>query len=139
MTAAVTSLARHALAPPVLRWLGLLGLCAAYLQGGLNKLTGFAGAVAEMRHFGLEPAAPFAVAVIVTELLGSALVLSGRLRWLGALWLGGFTLVSTFLANRYWELAPGPDRFMAANGFHEHLGLVGGFLLVAWWDLRESR
>jgi uncharacterized membrane protein YphA (DoxX/SURF4 family) len=25
-----------------------------------------------------------------------------------------------------------PERFMAANSFFEHLGLVGGFLLVAW-------
>src|SRR3546814_17549385 len=55
-----------------------------------------------MQHFGLAPAAPFAAAVIVTELLGSLLILSGWLRWLGALWLGGFTLDSMFLANRYW-------------------------------------
>lgn len=136
---AVTALARRSLAPAALRWIGLLGLCAAYIQGGLNKLTGFGGAVAEMRHFGLAPAAPFAVAVIVTELLGPALILTGRLRWLGALWLGGFTLISTFLANRYWELAPGMERFMTANAFYEHLGLAGGFLLVAWCDLRESR
>jgi hypothetical protein len=26
-----------------------------------------------------------------------------------------------------------------ANAFFEHLGLVGGFLLVAWHDLRERR
>lgn len=139
MIAAIPSLARRALAPAALRWVGLLGLCAAYLQGGLNKLTDFGGAVAEMQHFGLAPAAPFAGAVIVTELLGSLLILSGRLRWFGALWLGGFTLVSTLLANRYWELAAGHERFMTANAFYEHLGLAGGFLLVAWWDLRESR
>lgn len=136
---AVTAFAGRMLAPPALRWIGLLGLCAAYLQGGLNKLADFGGAIAEMRHFGLEPAAPFAVAVIVTELLGAGLVLSGRLRWLGALWLGGFTLVSTLVANRYWELGPGMERFMAANTFYEHLGLAGGFLLVACWDLREAR
>jgi hypothetical protein len=33
----------------------------------------------------------------------------------------------------------GHERFMAANSFFEHLGLVGGFLLVAWLDLREKR
>jgi uncharacterized membrane protein YphA (DoxX/SURF4 family) len=135
----VTALARRSLAPAAWLWLGLLGLCAAYLQGGFNKLTDFGGAIAEMQHFGLAPAAPFAIAVIATELVGSALVLSGRLRWLGALWLGSFTLISTFLANRYWELPAGHDRFMTANGFYEHLGLVGAFLLVAWWDLREAR
>ncbi|MDH6170826.1 hypothetical protein M2282_006006 [Variovorax boronicumulans] len=31
----------------------------------------------------------------------------------------------------------GQERFMAANSFFEHLGLVGGFLLVAWHDLKE--
>jgi uncharacterized membrane protein YphA (DoxX/SURF4 family) len=55
---------------------------------------------------------------------------------LGALALAGFTLFATFVANRFWEMAP-PERFMAANSFFEHLGLVGGFLLVAWYDLRE--
>ncbi len=34
-------------------------------------------------------------------------------------------------------MAP-PERFMAANAFFEHLGLVGGFLLVAWHDLRAQ-
>ena len=30
------------------------------------------------------------------------------------------------------------ERFMAANSFFEHLGLVGGFLLVAWLDLQRK-
>jgi uncharacterized membrane protein YphA (DoxX/SURF4 family) len=123
---------------PIVRWIALLGLCAAYLQGGMNKTTDFAGAIAEMNHFGLSPAAPFAVATVVLELGASVLVLIGFYRWLGALSLAGFTLMATFIANRFWELAP-PERFMAANGFFEHLGLVGGFLLVAWHDIQEQR
>jgi uncharacterized membrane protein YphA (DoxX/SURF4 family) len=47
-----------------------------------------------------------------------------------------FTLIVTFVANRFWEISL-PDRFMIENAFFEHLGLVGGFLLVAWYDLRE--
>ena len=35
------------------RWLALLALCAAYLQGGLNKAFDFAAAIAEMQHFGV--------------------------------------------------------------------------------------
>ncbi len=50
----------------------------------------------------------------------------------------GFTLFATFIANRFWEVT-GPERFMAANSFFEHLGLIGGFLLVAWYDLREKK
>lgn len=119
-----------------LRWLFLLLLCAAYLQGGINKLTDFQSAIAEMQHFGLAPAAPLAGLVILGELGASALILSGYYRWLGAGFLAVFTLMATFVANRYWEIA-GPERFMAANGFYEHLGLAGGFLLVAWHDVRS--
>jgi uncharacterized membrane protein YphA (DoxX/SURF4 family) len=124
------------LATPAVRWIALLGLCAAYLQGGLNKALDFPSAIAEMSHFGLAPAAPFAIAVIVLELGASALILIGYYRWLGALALAGFTLMATFIANRFWGMAP-PERFMAANSFFEHLGLVGGFLLVAWHDLKD--
>jgi len=58
--------------------------------------------------------------------------------WLSALCLAGFTLLAMFIANRFWE-QPLPQRFMVENSFFEHLGLVGGFLLVAWLDLRKSR
>ncbi|RSZ43996.1 MULTISPECIES: DoxX family protein [unclassified Variovorax] len=122
---------------PALRWIALLLLCAAYLQGGLNKAMDFNAALAEMNHFGLSPAGPLAVAVIVLELGASALILTGRLRWLGALALAGFTLMATFVALRFWQMPVGQERFMAANSFFEHLGLVGGFLLVAWHDLKE--
>lgn len=120
---------------PWVRWLALLGLCAAYLQGGLNKAIDFPAAIAEMNHFGLSPAAPLAIAVIVLELAASVLILTGFYRWLGALALACFTLFATFVALRFWEMAP-PERFMAANSFFEHLGLVGGFVLVAWHDLQ---
>lgn len=121
-----------------MRLLAHLGLCAAYLQGGLVKLTDFPGAVAEMTHFGLTPAPVFATLVIALELIASVLILAGRWRWLAALVLAAFTLAATLLALRFWELPAGQERFFAANSFFEHLGLVGGFLLVAWLDLREK-
>ena len=64
----------------VVRWLALLALCAAYLQGGLTKAFAFEGAVAEMQHFGILPAAPFAVATILVELGASLLILTGIYR-----------------------------------------------------------
>lgn len=126
---------RGAFLAPAVRWVALLGLCAAYIQGGLTKAFDFQGALAEMTHFGLSPAAFFAVLVIVLEILASLMILSGRLRWLGALVLAAFTLGATFMANRFWEMVP-PERFGATNSFFEHLGLIGGFLLVAWHDLQ---
>ena len=118
------------------RGVALLGLVAAYLQGGLDKAFDFQAALDEMHHFGLEPAAPLALATIVLELGASVMILAGVWRWAGALALAVFTLFATFVANRFW-LATGQDRFMLENAFFEHLGLVGGFLLVAWMDLRE--
>lgn len=120
----------------VVRWLALLALCAPYLQGGLVKTFDFAGAVAEMRHFGLEPEVPIALATIAVELGASILILTGIRRWAGALALAGFTTCATLVANRFWELAP-PERFVAANAFFEHIGLIGGFVLVAWHDLHK--
>ena len=117
-------------------FIALLGLCAAYIQGGLTKLLDFNAAVAETQSFGLPFAAAATAATIVTELAGSALILTGIYRWLGALWLAGFTLFATFAANRFWEMQP-PQRFMVENSFFEYLGLIGGFLLIAWLDLRK--
>jgi uncharacterized membrane protein YphA (DoxX/SURF4 family) len=116
-------------------FLAHLGLCAAYIQGGLVKLTDFPGAVAEMVHFRLAPPVLFAVLVIALELVASAMVMTGFLRWLGALALAGFTLMSTLIALRFWEQPAGQARHANANAFFEHLGLAGGFLLVAWLDL----
>jgi len=131
---ATSSLAAPFSTPAIFR-VALLLLCSAYLQGGIGKLANFQGAIGEMQHFGLAPAAPFAMAVIALELGASLAILLGFWRWLGALALALFTLGATFIANRFWEM-PQPERFMAMNGFFEHLGLVGGFLLVAWYDLR---
>jgi uncharacterized membrane protein YphA (DoxX/SURF4 family) len=125
-------------ATPLVRSGALLGLCAAYLQGGIVKLANFNEALAEMSHFGLSPAMPFAVAVIALELVASVAILTGYGRWLGALALGAFTVAATFMANRYWELRS-PERFATENAFYEHLGLAGGFLLVAWHDLRDRK
>ncbi|MEP6721190.1 MAG: DoxX family protein [Variovorax sp.] len=127
---------------PVLRWIALLLLCAAYLQGGFNKAMDFGSAIAEMNHFGLTslvPAVPMATAVIVLELGASVLILTGFYRWLGAVALAAFTLFATFVALRFWQMPVGQERFMAANSFFEHLGLVGGFLLVAWHDLQGRK
>jgi uncharacterized membrane protein YphA (DoxX/SURF4 family) len=126
------------MARPSVRWLALLLLCSAYIQGPVTKILDFNGAIAEMNHFGLSPAPLFAVAVIAFELAASALILAGILRWLAALGLAGFTLMATFVALRFWEMPPGHERMMATNAFFEHLGLIGGFLLVAWHDLRSE-
>ncbi|MDW5498938.1 DoxX family protein [Pseudomonas lundensis] len=136
--AVVISQVRHAIDTPFARWLMLPAICAAYIQGGLVKALDFNGAMAEMTHFGLQPAALFAGLVILLELGASALILTGFYRWLGALALAGFTLAATLMANRFWEMNP-PERFIGMNGFFEHIGLAGALLLVALYDLKEHK
>lgn len=120
------------------RRLALLALCSAYIQGSIDKCLDFQGAIAEMDHFGLHPAAPFALAVICLELGASGLILSGFQRWLGAFVLAAFTLTASFLANRFWEV-PAPGRTAIENAFFEHVGLTGAFVLIALHDLVERR
>ncbi|MBX5044520.1 DoxX family protein [Rhizobium lentis] len=132
-----SSMAR-AVRSPVTRTMSLIALCAAYIQGPISKIYDFNGALAEMDHFGLHPAVFFAVAVIVFELTASAMVICGFLRWAGALALSGFTLVATFIALRFWEMAPGMDRMVATNAFFEHFGLAGAFVFVAAFDLTKG-
>jgi len=123
----------------LIEFLSLLALCSAYIQGPITKIFDFNGALAEMDHFGLHPTLFFAVVVIIFELAMSAAILSGFVRWAAALALAAFTILATLLALRFWELPPGMERTMAMNGFFEHLGLAGAFVLVAWHDLRTKK
>jgi transmembrane protein len=101
-----------------------------FWQGGIVKLLDFNGAVAEMAHAGLQPALLIVIATLVTEFVGSALILANRYVWLGAGWLGVFTLLSTLIAHRYWEFT-GERRFMEMNSFYEHATICAAFILVA--------
>lgn len=120
----------------VLEWaptwfLARLLLVSAYLLGGIVKLADWPGAIAEQAHFGMQPPALWAALTIAVEIAGSALILSNRLVWLGAGMLGIFTFFAALTANAFWSMPHGQERFMATNAFFEHLGLIGGFVLVA--------
>jgi uncharacterized membrane protein YphA (DoxX/SURF4 family) len=123
---------------PVLLPLARVALVSAFLIGGFQKLADFPAAIAEQAHFGLQPAWLWAVAAIVVELIGSALVIVGRWVWLGAGGLGVLTAVSMLVANDFWAQT-GHDRFMATNAFFEHLGLIAGLVLIAALSLYEQQ
>jgi len=123
-------LVEHMLDWPGTWFVARLALCSAYLLGGVVKLTDFPAAIAEQAHFGMPMPALFAAVTIAVELVGPILILTDRLAWLGAGMLGMFTLLAALVANAFWTLQ-GPERFAAMNAFFEHLGLIGGFVLVA--------
>jgi uncharacterized membrane protein YphA (DoxX/SURF4 family) len=115
-----------------------LALVGAYLVGAVVKIVDFPGAVAEQTHFGMSPPAFWAALTIAVEIVGPLLIVTRRWLWLGAGMLGVFTLLAAFKANAFWAMAVGHDRFMATNAFFEHLGLIGGFILVALLDRRDG-
>lgn len=135
----LSAVVRSVVSSPVVRTGALILLCSAYIQGPLVKIFDFPSAIAEMEHFRLPTAPIFPIALIAFELGMSALIITGVYRCLGALALAAFTFMATFLALRFWELPVGMDRTMAMNGFFEHLGLVGAFVLVAAHDFTKSR
>jgi uncharacterized membrane protein YphA (DoxX/SURF4 family) len=108
-----------------------LALTSSYLLGGVTKLLNFAAAIAEQEKFGLRPGWLFAALTILVELGGSALILSGYAVWLGAGALGCLTAVAMFKADSFWT-KPGQERVTQANTFFEHLGLIGGFVFIAF-------
>ncbi len=125
------------------RWTGRVArllLIGPYLLGGIVKASDWSAAVAEQAHFGMQPPALWAALTIAVELIGAILILSGRWVWLGAGMLGVFTVLAAVVANAFWTMPVGHDRFMATNAFFEHLALVGGFILAAmiarWEGLR---
>lgn len=125
-------------------WLMLaarLALGSAFLASAVTKTLDFNGAVGEVRGLtGLEPAAVFAVLVILTQYSGSILlILGGRLVWVGAALLSGFTFVATMVAHDFWNKVGGAAA-RDLTTFLEHMGLIGGFFLAALiTSLRRER
>ena len=98
---------------------------------GLSKIFDFSGAMAEMEHFGLHPAALFAAATIALQVLGSlAIISASRWAWLGAGALAVFTLSTIPLAHRFWEME-GMVAFLEKALVQEHFSLIGGLAVAA--------
>lgn len=120
------------------RWVPMVAtvlLTLPYWTSGLAKLADWQGALAEARHFGLEPAFAVAGLTILVQLGGSLLLIAGRAAWLGAGALGIFTALATVIAHPFWQIADPVARFHERNTFLEHIGLIGG--LVAATVLRS--
>ena len=114
-------------------------LAAVFVYSGIDKLVHFDAAVAEVAGFGFQPATVLAAATIASQLLGAVLLIAGgRAAILGALLLAAFTAAVTVLVHRFW-LLDGVDQVRTASTFLEHVGLVGGFLLLAHHQAKLSR
>ncbi|HWT43122.1 MAG TPA: DoxX family protein [Sphingopyxis sp.] len=113
-------------------------LTLPYWTSGIAKLFDLGGALGEARHFGLEPAALVVALTIAVQIGGSLLIILRRQAWLGAGALGVFTAAATLIAHPFWQVADPMTRFHERNTFLEHVGLIGGLMLAAILQERET-
>ncbi|CAB3791858.1 DoxX family protein [Pararobbsia alpina] len=121
-------------------WLMLAGrivLTFMFWANGFAKLLDFNSGIAEMNHFGLQPAVPFTIASIIVLLGGSALVISGRGLVIGAGVLAVFTLMTIPLAHPFWRMT-GLAAFQEKEIVSEHISYVGGLVCIAIAHLRGA-
>jgi len=111
--------------------IGRVLLTSPFWISGLLKLFDFPSAVGEAAHFGLQPAALAAVAVILLQIGGSLAVVLNRWVWLGAGALGVFTALANGAGHAFWTIPDPMARFHDMNAFLANMGLIGGLALAA--------
>jgi len=115
---------------PAAWWLARVALTLPYWWSGIEKLLHPQAALAEISSLGLpSPEISYAM-LLLTQLVGSLLVICNRWTWLGAGALGVFTAIVTVLAHPFWNLQ-GAERFAAMSTFLEHIALIAGFVYAA--------
>ena len=110
-------------------WAARIALASPFAVSGVAKLIDFGAATNEVAGLGLANPALVAAAVVVTQLVGSALLLTRRFRWLGAGLLAGFTVLATLLAHSFWKFS-GAEQARQMATFLEHVAIVGGLVLA---------
>ncbi|MBX3504608.1 MAG: DoxX family protein [Parvibaculum sp.] len=98
---------------------------------GLGLLANFGESVEIFSSLGFAQPALVVIATAATQLIGSALVISGRYVWLGAGALGVFTFLTILLVHNFWAMPDGPQK---VNSFHtatEHVSVIGALILVS--------
>lgn len=102
-----------------------------FWASGLGLLANFDESVGIFGSLGFSQPALLVIATAATQLIGSALVISGRYVWLGAGALGVFTFLTILLVHNFWAMPEGPQQ---VNSFHtatEHVSVIGALILVA--------
>lgn len=114
-------------------WFGVLARLAltfVFWGAGMSMLLDFPSGVAEMRFYGLEPAALFNLASIATLLCGSLLIVVNRFVWLGAGALAVFTALTIPLVHHFWTMS-GAEAMAHFHTATEHVTVIGTLAIVA--------
>ncbi|SBO42844.1 DoxX family protein [Cyanobium sp. NIES-981] len=108
-------------------WLDALGrvlLCLVFVQAALGKLSGFAAVAGKLRMVGLPVPELLLAGAVVAMGVGSALVISGWRRGLGAALLLVFLIPATLVFHT--ALDDPQERIQ----LFKNLAIMGGLLLV---------
>ena len=122
-----------------IRWVALIGLCSPFLHHAITRFFNFDFAISEMEQAYLLPAAPIAAAAIAIQLICAALILSGFLRWVGALALSILTIAWAVSAHPFWRMRHDLEQVAHSDAFMLQMAVAGGLLLMVWYDLHIWR
>jgi transmembrane protein len=109
---------------------GRVAITFMYWFAGIGFALNFPAAVEMIRGYGMEPATLIAALMIFVLLVGSALVIEGRLVWLGAGMLGVFTLSTIPTIHHFWTMT-GTAAVENRLESEEHLTVIGGLVLAS--------
>ncbi|HAI29772.1 MULTISPECIES: DoxX family protein [unclassified Thalassospira] len=107
-------------------------LTLLFWMAGFYGVFNFSMVLKEMEEAGLRHPKTSAVATIICQLVGSALLITNLygLGWLGAGALGVFTLLSIPLGHPFWKFEE-PRKTHEFQIALEHVTVVGGLLTAA--------
>lgn len=105
-------------------------LASVFVYSGIDKGLHWSGAIGEMKHFNLPFPTVTAAAVIALHLVAGLAVVFGIWTVPAALSLAVFTIFATLLGHPFWK-EKGERFTRELTTFLEHIGLVGGLVLVA--------
>ena len=105
-------------------------LCAVYLYSALDKAINWQNGMKFVNNLRLPQPEIVLAGTIVVQLLGGLVVLTGFYARAGALALLVFTVVATIIAHNPIGLRGEEFRRQCMLSL-EHLGIVGGLLLIA--------
>lgn len=112
---------------------GRILLAALFLPSGVKKLMDLGGTAAYMGRQGVPAAETMALVAGIAEVAIPILLLLGVLPRLVAILTGGFIVVATLTAHRFWEITDPAMAMMQQIQFLKNVGLIGGtmFYFVA--------
>ena len=121
----------HALlASPALALLARVLLTFPFWSSAIHKTIFYKAGVAEMEFFGFRPGTLYNPLVIFVQAVCSILIIANVWVWLAAGALGFFTFLTMILVQTYWKLPP-EARPPVMNTCWEHVGMIGGLVLVS--------